>query len=94
MYEDGYLYLQFKYLILWEFDTFRNGDHLVMQEDGDLVLYDAYNRSLFSSNTKGKGDYLILQDDANLVIYDSNGTIQWQTNTLFSKFIFEKKLAF
>jgi hypothetical protein len=55
-----------------------------MQDDGNLVLYDAKNVPIWASDTwhKGKAPYhLTLQDDGNLVLYDAENKPTWATNT-------------
>lgn len=59
--------------------------HLIIKNDGDLVIYDKYNQTLESVKTNGKGDHLIIQDDSNLVIYDSHKEVLWKINAVFSK---------
>lgn len=56
---------------------------LIMQADGNLVLYRLYNHyPLWSSRTNGK-DVLrvVMQADGNLVIYQPNGRAIWASNT-------------
>lgn len=57
--------------------------HLVMQGDGNLVLYrDDTNRPLWASNTFGKPvTRAIMQGDGNFVGYDVNGHAYWATGT-------------
>ena len=60
------------------------GLKLVVQGDGNLVLYDAASQPLWNTATYGQGvaPYrLVLQDDYNLVLYDGNGQPLWSTNT-------------
>ena len=60
------------------------GLKLVVQSDGNLVLYDAASQPLWNTGTHGQGvaPYrLVLQDDYNLVLYDGNGQPLWSTNT-------------
>jgi hypothetical protein len=55
-----------------------------MQNDGNLVIYDANGNPTWASNTQFKGisPYkLIMQTDRNLVIYDGNGKPTWATAT-------------
>ncbi|MBY8849203.1 aqualysin, partial [Saccharothrix sp. MB29] len=55
---------------------------LVMQGDGNLVLYTAAGQALWSSNTWGTGaTHVVLQGDGNLVIYTAAGVAKWHTNT-------------
>lgn len=57
-----------------------NGKYnLVMQSDGNLVLYQA-GTALWASNTGGPGRRVVMQDDGNLVIY-SGSTAVWSTST-------------
>jgi hypothetical protein len=61
------------------------GAALIMQSDGNLVLYQSNNwpsiYPLWSTKTDGKsGDYLSLQDDGNLVVYQGS-TPLWASNT-------------
>jgi len=57
--------------------------NLVMQQDGNLVLYRAqFGRPLWASNTDGQPiTYAIMQADGNLVAYSSDGTAWWATGT-------------
>ena len=59
-----------------------NGDYsLIMQGDGNLVLYQG-GTALWASNTVGSGaDEAILQGDGNFVLYTSSGTPVWASNT-------------
>ena len=56
---------------------------LVMQDDGNLVLYRNYDGlPLFASNTPGKPvTHAIMQGDGNFVCYDDNGVAYWSTST-------------
>ncbi|MEJ0072826.1 MAG: curculin (mannose-binding) lectin [Candidatus Saccharibacteria bacterium] len=71
---------------LYAGDYIRSPDYrytLVMQEDGNLVVYSA-NRytALWSSQTwNNPGAYATLQSDGNLVVYDKNGKALWNTYT-------------
>ncbi|NUT45791.1 MAG: S8 family serine peptidase [Saccharothrix sp.] len=55
---------------------------LVMQGDGNLVLYTAAGQALWHTNTHGTGAaYVVLQHDGNLVVYTAAGVAKWHTNT-------------
>jgi hypothetical protein len=57
---------------------------VVMQNDGNAVLYDAKNKPLWASNSNGKGRppyNFIMQDDGNLVLYDGSNSPKWASNT-------------
>ncbi len=57
---------------------------LIMEDSGDLVIRDAYNKQLWSTYTAGKGrkpHHLIMQIDRNLVLYDGHHKPIWASNT-------------
>lgn len=55
---------------------------LILQGDGNLVLYNEQWKALWASWTVGKGGiYLIMQADGNLVLYDKNWVAVWNTRT-------------
>ncbi len=57
---------------------------VVMQHDGNAVLYDSKNKVLWASNSNGKGRppyNLVMQDDGNLVLYDTSNSPKWASNT-------------
>lgn len=57
-------------------------NRLVMQGDGNLVLYNRNSVALWNSGTAGNpNSSLYLQDDGNLVIYSQSGTPLWSSNT-------------
>ncbi len=72
---------------IWASNTNGRGQapyRTVMQNDGNLVLYDKSNAALWASgsNGKGTGPYkLVMQDDGNLVVYDSKNQPIWATMT-------------
>jgi hypothetical protein len=73
---------------LWSSQTKGDPNVLVMQDDGNLVLYAKNGSVIWASEKTGKtGDYfLTLQDDGNLVVYQgspngTNITPIWATNT-------------
>lgn len=58
-------------------------DRVIMQPDGNLVLYDSSNRALWNSATEGNpGAHLVIQNDGNVVILSSAGAVLWATYTL------------
>jgi len=59
-----------------------NGQYtLLMQADGNLVLYHI-NKAFFSTLTQGTGStYSIFQSDGNLVVYNSVGQPKWNSHT-------------
>jgi len=61
--------------------TSRGANHLRMQGDGNLVVYDGGNRTIWTSRTAGSpGAVLVMQDDGNAVIVH-NGQAAWATGT-------------
>jgi hypothetical protein len=58
------------------------GDRAVLQGDGNLVLYDAKNQALWSTNTSTAGcTNLVVQEDGNLVLYNRSHAV-WASHTL------------
>ncbi len=66
----------------------KNSNKLILQEDGNLVIYDFYNKALWSSETTGyfnsrygsstyKPVRLALEDDGRLVLYSASGRQVW-----------------
>src|SRR5262249_26824666 len=65
--------------VLWSANAV--GDSLVMQADGNLVLYDAAQNPTWSSVTYNHaGAHLVVQDDGNAVIYQNDAPL-WDTGT-------------
>ncbi|WP_051767100.1 S8 family serine peptidase [Saccharothrix syringae] len=55
---------------------------LVMQGDGNLVLYAAGGQALWHTSTYGTGaTYAVLQYDGNFVVYTAAGVARWHTGT-------------
>jgi hypothetical protein len=57
---------------------------LIMQDNGNLVIYDVNNIKIWSTRTAGKGVppyHLIMQIDRNLVLYDCYHQPIWASNT-------------
>ena len=54
---------------------------LVMQQDGNVVLYNPSGVAIWSTNTWGEGGQVfIMQSDGNLVLYGDNGAL-WASQT-------------
>ncbi|WP_406504046.1 hypothetical protein [Streptomyces sp. NBC_00212] len=58
-----------------------NTARLVMQSDGNLVIYDEFNRARWASNTVGQGWTANFQGDGNFVVYTRSGHPVWASNT-------------
>jgi len=55
-----------------------NAGHVIMQTDGNLVVYDAQGRDHWSTGTPGHASaYLVVQPDGNLVVYRPDGDTPW-----------------
>jgi hypothetical protein len=65
----------------------RNGKYeLVLQTDGNLVLYGERHQWVWQSGTYGQPAYIAsMQADGNFVIYNKEGVWLWQTHTYDSK---------
>lgn len=77
---DGKLELRRDYKVVWS----RGGgaSYLVMQDDGNLVLYNAAGGAVWHSETSGQGiSSLTLQEDGNLVLYKNSGQSTWSSGT-------------
>lgn len=68
---------------IWAANTWNmGGDKLIMQEDGNLVIYKSNGTPIWSTNTWGKpNSRLEVQDDGNVVIYSASNQPIWATNT-------------
>ena len=54
---------------------------MVMQGDGNLVIYDENGKALWASNTRGSGIRAVFQADGNLVVYNSANQSVWKSST-------------
>lgn len=55
---------------------------LTMQTDGNLVMKNYLQNTIFQTNTGGNpGAVLVMQNDGNLVVYSSGGTPLWNSGT-------------
>lgn len=62
--------------------SLNGGYKLILQTDGNLVLYNASNAVRWSSGTTGKGGVrLSMQGDGNLVLYTAANAPVWVSNT-------------
>jgi hypothetical protein len=58
-----------------------NGNRLVFQADGNLVVYTPQGQALWATGTQGtNADTLAIQADGNVVLYGANKPL-WATNT-------------
>lgn len=57
---------------------------LIVQNDGNLVIYDSRDTALWNSETNGQGEApykLRMQDDGNMVLYDAEDSVIWTSGT-------------
>ncbi|XP_004363750.1 hypothetical protein CAOG_02911 [Capsaspora owczarzaki ATCC 30864] len=57
---------------------------MLVQEDGNVVIYGPGNTALWSTRTNGHGQgpfRLVMQDDCNLVLRDKNNLATWTSDT-------------
>ena len=68
---------------VWSTRTDGNpGSRLVLQSDGNLVVYSPANRPLFANRIQaGGGTRVVAQADGNLVEYSATGKAVWATGT-------------
>lgn len=56
--------------------------NVLMQLDGNLVIYDAYGNAVWATNTVGNdGAALIVQSDGEVLLYREDQTVIWRTYT-------------
>ncbi len=82
MQHDGNLVLYTQSRVLWASGTAGHpGARLVLQGDGNLVVYDANGTALWSTSTAGQPvSRLQVQDDCNVVLYAGSAAI-WSSGT-------------
>ena len=61
--------------------SFGDQNKLIWQSDGNLVMYDIYERPVWQSGTADRGHYFAFQKDSNLVVYSENFTPIFATHT-------------
>ncbi|MGP2438948.1 protein kinase domain-containing protein [Streptomyces sp. JW3] len=54
---------------------------LIMQPDGNLVVYDEQGAARWASRTTGDGIWAVFQDDGNLVLYGGDAKPVWASRT-------------
>ncbi|MER5405930.1 protein kinase [Streptomyces sp. NPDC002769] len=54
---------------------------LIMQTDGNLVLYDESGKARWASRTQGPGNTAVFQEDGNLVVYSAQAKPVWASNS-------------
>ena len=55
---------------------------LMLQDDGNLVLYNKQGTALWSTETfQQKSKYAVMQRDGHFVIYSEKGSVVWGSNT-------------
>lgn len=54
---------------------------LIMQADGNLVLYKKNQGAIWSTSTSGSGVWATMQSDGNLVVYSAASVALWNTQT-------------
>lgn len=65
---------------IWQTNT-SNGNRLVFDENGNLVLYASDGSKVFESNTGGKGaTELLFQNNGKLAIYNSRNNLLWSSD--------------
>lgn len=81
---DGNLALYSNFKIVWATGALGSAaNRLIMQPDGNLVVYNQSNVALWNSETAGNpGARLVLQTDGNMVIYNTSNSVLWATYTL------------
>lgn len=57
---------------------------LILQPDGNLVLYDENDKALWASNMFGSGHSAVFQPDGNLVVYNADSAPVWASETVGS----------
>lgn len=67
---------------LWSVPLGGEPERVIMQNDGNLVVYAAGGRPLWATGTEpSPGARLLLQDDGNLVVYAADGRPLWASGT-------------
>ena len=64
---------------MWATMKLGTGHRLVMQKDGNLVIYGKDNVVVWAADKQGSPQKLVLQDDGNLVVYGTDGKPLWDS---------------
>lgn len=66
-----------------DFQTYGyDGNKLIFQLDGNVVIYDSKNKPIWATHSEGSdAQTLEMQDDGNLVLYNSKHDAIWASNT-------------
>lgn len=54
---------------------------LIMQTDGNLVLYNNFGSALWASGTSGSNFYVKFTSNGNFIVYNANGNDKWKSKT-------------
>jgi hypothetical protein len=74
--------------VIWSSNIYNRNPYkpfrLMMQDDGNLVMYDTRNDVVWASSTGRKGItpyHFVMQNDSSLAIYEANNHCTWTTGT-------------
>jgi hypothetical protein len=87
VYGSGILYVVqlSPYNIVWKNNTTSiTGGKVILESDGNLIIYDDYGKPIWTSGTSNKGESpysLKMENNGNLVLYDATNNKIWQTET-------------
>ena len=77
-------YIENLYNVLWESKTSGRGERLVMEMNGNLVIYDNKNNTIWETGTRGRGEFMQVENDDTFSVYDSNRAKAWSSSkTIF-----------
>lgn len=84
MRDDGNLVLSdiaTKRNVFWESKlSGRVGERLVMEMNGNLVIYDNQNKTIWETGTRGRGELMRIENDGTFSVYDSNRAKVWSSS--------------
>ena len=67
--------------VLWASDTVDRGYRVIMQRDGNLIVYDDKSEPVWTSKTQFQGEYLMCRDDGSMAVFSWSGKAVWSANT-------------